>query len=455
MEPTTEQLAELRKLRLEGLKAGAAAPQQAPTPLQEVAKVFVEDKTAGSVKRYQLEVELTKETEELGALAAKVVTSLKAEVLPGAEAAPKAEKVVDELVGKLEPFARDQGRQQAELALTSTKASITALQTGNTPEDDEVMILLRARQLRQEGALEKLEKKTPSVARRRNALVTARQDFVDAQSERADVVARGTGNSIERACERAETLQKLEQTVERLKEAADQAVLELTKQRDLKENGWRDHAKAVVDLIDQKIVELDEGTITLDSDTEEEVATTTERERDESISVAAKLKQQIAQLQEAVRLAEETEKAPAVPTADPMRDLHLDFKADPQLLPVLSGNPSAEQAKQLGCLQALFTAVPWGAPLPTVDFHNLGAHPAFIHGLLGDAMWVDCWKERQGEVTTDHMVPFKIMNILKWLVERDTKSLEEAQLEAGRDRYTAICEAAAQRAKRDGPYSQA
>ena len=312
---------------------------------------------------------------------------------------------------------------------------------------------MKAKKVRQEGALDKLEKKTPSVARRRNALVTARQDFVDAQSERADVVARGTGNSIERACERATTLQQLEETVEKLKEAADFAVTELTRQRDLRESGWRSHAQAVVDLIDQKIIELDAGTISLDSDAEEEVATSTEQERDESVSVAAKLKQQIAQLQEAVRLAEESAAAPAAVAVDPMLDLHLDFKSETQLLPVLSGSPSAEQARELGCLQALFAAVPWGAPLPTVDFKHLGAHPAFVHGLLGDTMWVDCWKERQGDITIDHMVPFKIMNILKW--HRDAAQLEAAQLQAGRERYTAICDAAAQRSKRVGPYSQA
>ena len=70
-------------------------------------------------------------------------------------------------------------------------------------------------------------------------------------------------------------------------------------------------------------------------------------------------------------------------------------------------------------------------------------------------MWVDCWKERQGDITIDHMVPFKIMNILKWLVDRDAAQLEAAQLQAGQERYKAICDAAAQRSKRVGPYSQA
>ena len=115
------------------------------------------------------------------------------------------------------------------MVLSSTKASISALQTGNTPDNDEVMVLLRARRLRQEAALENLEKKIPSAARRRNALVTACQDFVDAQSEHADVVARGTANSIEKACERAETLLKLTATADQLKNAADRVVTDLTR----------------------------------------------------------------------------------------------------------------------------------------------------------------------------------------------------------------------------------
>ena len=138
-----------------------------------------------------------------------------------------------------------------------------------------------------------------------------------------------------------------------------------------------------------------------------------------------------------------------------MLDLQLDFRSDTQLLPVLVSNPDEERAKQLACLKALFAAVPWGAQLPTVNFRSLGAHPAFVHGLLGDTMWVDCWKARQADITVDHMVPYKIMNILKWLVERDSSSLEEAQLQLGRDRYLQICNEAAQRPKRGGPYDQA
>ena len=85
-----------------------------------------------------------------------------------------------------------------------------------------------------------------------------------------------------------------------------------------------------------------------------------------------------------------------------MLDLHLDFKRETQLLPVLVGDPSEEQARQLGCLKAFFAAAPWGALLPTVDFKGLGAHPSFVHGILGDTTWVDCWKDRQAGTTVDH-----------------------------------------------------
>ena len=69
-----EQLAQLRLQRQAELKAAkdnAAQPAEA-TVLQEVAKTF-NSTSAGGTKLYQLDTELTKETELVGALAAKVV----------------------------------------------------------------------------------------------------------------------------------------------------------------------------------------------------------------------------------------------------------------------------------------------------------------------------------------------------------------------------------------------
>ena len=455
-----DQLALLRTQRQAELKT-AKDKAQAPTPLQLVAKTFNSTVVAGT-KTYEVDAELALETEQLGSLAAKVLVSLKAEAWPATNATPLAEKVVEELVGKLEPFARDQGRQQAEMGLTSTKASITALQTGHCPDDDEVMVLLQARKLRQETALEKLEKKTPSAARRRNALVTARQDFVDAQSERADVVARGTSNSIERACERAATLLQLEETVQRLKEAADSAVAELTLQRDVRESNWRGHAQAVVDLIDKKITELDTADIFLDADEEEPVLTSTEQERNESVTVAAKMKQQIAQLQEAVRLAEEVAAQPAAAPAagqpntqpatgsDPA-DLWLTFQADVQLLPQLV--PADEEGKTtVGDMATFFAAVPWGTQLPAVTFEQLGALPSCIHTMVGDTMWEGCWQARHGGVTSSHFVPYQLLNLVKWAVEKLQPQHTSEQEQEGRDRYNAVAHAAEQRRKHGSPY---
>ena len=87
----TELLAQRRLLRQAELKtakenAGRSAGATV-TPMQEVAKTFNSTSTGGT-KTYDLDKELTLETEQLGALAAKVVLSLKAEVLPGTDAAP-------------------------------------------------------------------------------------------------------------------------------------------------------------------------------------------------------------------------------------------------------------------------------------------------------------------------------------------------------------------------------
>ena len=50
------------------------------------------------------------------------------------------------------------------------------------------------------------------------------------------------------------------------------------------------------------------------------------------------------------------------------------------------------------------------------------------------------------------MVPYKVLNILKWIVEKDSVQQAEAELQAGRDRYQHIKKVEASRSKRLGPY---
>ena len=103
-------------------------------------------------------------------------------------------------------------------------------------------------------------------------------------------------------------------------------------------------------------------------------------------------------------------------------------------------------------LGSLFAAVPWGAPLPALQFSALGAHPAFIHTMVGDATWKDCWKEKHTNITDNHFVPYKLLNVIKWVVELLELQHSQDQLETGKESYGAAQQSAAQRRKKGSPY---
>ena len=111
-------LKELRLKRLAELKAakqedGTPAPSAKDAQLQEVAKIFDHSPPAAGARHYQVDAELDEDSKKLTALAQSKLKSLQAEQLPMPGKPETAEQVVETLVPSLEPFAKDQGRQQA------------------------------------------------------------------------------------------------------------------------------------------------------------------------------------------------------------------------------------------------------------------------------------------------------------------------------------------------------
>ena len=133
-------------------------------------------------------------------------------------------------------------------------------------------------------------------------------------------------------------------------------------------------------------------------------------------------------------------------------DLWLNFDAKPTLLPKLQDKPPADQQAALNALAALFMAVPWGAQLPAVNFAAIGAPPSVVHTLVGDTVWQDCWGERQGRINAQNMIPFKMLNILKWITEQALLQLEPIDLERGKVRFLAVQQAAQKRRREGSPY---
>ena len=96
--------------------------------------------------------------------------------------------------------------------------------------------------------------------------------------------------------------------------------------------------------------------------------------------------------------------------------------------------------------------MPWGAPLPAIQFSTLGAKPAFIHTLVGDDVWQACWGPKQGSVADEHYVPYKLLNTVKNLIEQLQAQPDQAALDDGKERFAAARLAAEQRRKRGAPY---
>ena len=150
--------------------------------------------------------------------------------------------------------------------------------------------------------------------------------------------------------------------------------------------------------------------------------------------------------------------APHTPLGTPpsewnaLDDLWLNFNAEPTLLPTMKCKPPADQQAALNALAALFMAVPWGTQLPAVHFAAIGVPPNVVHTLVGDTIWQDCWGERQGRINANNMIPFKMLNILKWITEQALLQLELVDLERRQERFLAVQQAAQKRRREGSPY---
>ena len=96
----------------------------------------------------------------------------------------------------------------------------------------------------------------------------------------------------------------------------------------------------------------------------------------------------------------------------------------------------------------IFAAIPTFTGTPSLRFQDLGVPPSFVHTLVGDTIWKDCWQNRHGDVSGLHWIPYKLYNITKHVFDLLCHELSSQDLEEGRKRYAAANEAnAAKRGK--------
>ena len=496
---TEEQLKELRTVRLEGLKAGVppGGAAAAVTAVQEVAKVFDENKTALPWGEplpaipLKLEAELVEQVGKLTSTANQVVSSLQGEHYPSKKPLLSAKDTLAKLVQGVASCASVQTREAAERALAATSVAVTALMANGTPPADADLLQLVKRQERQKKEVERLIDKAPTVNLRRLALVEARDTYQKGLQAESDFAEKGRLKALQRAHDRLALVQTLGEVVAKLHEEAESQCAELQKLHGARTDLKTVLGQEVLDLIDLKIDALEEQMV-VDEDFADAVdagdhaasdpLTQAESERDALMVRLAKFKEaaatppapddqlalakaEIVKLQAA--LAEAAAGAAqvvaggggtdadlaAAPAAggDPAADLWREFKADCDLLP----KGPVHSAATVGVLQqlsAVFVAVPWGAPLPAMQFQTLGAPPHAVHTLLGDLIWKDCWKDQHEAITDAHYIPYKLLNILKWVTEQAQLSSTAEQLSWGVGRYEAVVKAATVRRRGGSPY---
>ena len=216
-----EQLATLRKQRLEELKAGGAPATPTPSPTQEVARAFtLTNAEKCKPQPLELQEDLVVAAGMMATHANVVIKSLQSENFPASTPLESPGATLKRLLATSSPFTADEKRAAAEDGLAATNASIAAMEAGGIEENDEILLLLKARKGRQDTELNKWGQ-TATPARRRQALVIALEDFDGVRISRLEAQERGAAKALVRAKERTELLMALGGAVGDLQAAAD------------------------------------------------------------------------------------------------------------------------------------------------------------------------------------------------------------------------------------------
>ena len=455
---TDEQLADRRTERLAELKGAKTPPKDddQATALQEVAKVFLDDRK--EMRRMEVDKELVESACGLDKKAKGIIDSLKAEALPSERPLQSPAEVLQSLLARSSEVKADIGKDRAQETLDTTRAGLAALRAGGVTDDDEVVRLMISREKKQLAELTRLGEKAPSQEMRKETMASIRQNFVKQLQAQADFRSNRAEKAEERAAARTSLAQELMSTARALLDAASAAKSRLCLEHAGRAEHKREQGAKVLELIDERVVELDAQDVDFTDAGQEDMTTPTEDDRDEAQRLSSLLEKQLLQLRGAATQSDAViaEQAAALAKAetvwDATEDLWLEFDAKPELVPKIEVPIPELTETALETLAALFSATPWGAQLPALTFGHLGVQPHMVHTLLGDTMWVQCWGERHGRVNGMNFVPYKMVNVLRWITDQAQPHLEDASKQRGIERFSAIAKAAKDRREGGSPY---
>ena len=460
----TKRLALLKQAKDQAGQAHASDAAPPPTFTQEIARVYVD--TAQPPKKIALDQAAVLKVKNLDSIAAAVLDALQAESMPAEDPLKPPQDILDSLLAKSNHAKKDSGKTQADQALQVTSDALKAMRGSGMIEDDELLKLMVAREAQQAKEARSQSDKQPSKKSRMLTLEAIKSDFAKATGEQADGRATGATKAAERAAARSKTADELIEMAKLLKGMVTDSATRLNEAHHARAQQKEQQAAAVMGLMEEKLVALHsepaEDVLIPDED-EDAPATATENELDEAKRLTTLLTLQLQQLQSATAAAQAqaaenqaapaAAAAPAAPTAEWWDDLHLQFEAEAAQLPALQGAATGTQKDAIDILKAPFHAIPWGGALPSVQFEQLGVQPCFVHGLVGDTIWHACWGDRHQGITLQHAVPYKLLNVVRHVVEGITAVQTEAQLNDGKTRFLAAqTEAEKRKAEKRGPY---
>ena len=414
--PSTEDLLALRTERLALLKTAATTgkvePPPPPTALQEVAKVFQEEKT--QMEKVKLDKDLIDQTatfEQVGA----VLESLQEELLPSKRSGLSPKEVLDSLLSKSSELKSDRGKAQAQEALCTTQACLTTMRAAGTSEADEIMVLMLVREKKQLSELSKLTDKAPSHDMRKETLSSIRQNFVKQLQAQTDHRSTGAAKAEERATARHKQASAILAAAQALMQATADTKTLLCREHSQRAAAKKEQGVQVLALINAKIEELDQQEMIGMVDGDEEENTATEDDRDAAVRLTTLLQAQLHQLQqEAQRTvagmagqgaapptpgaapaqpAAQGAAAPATPAAAVVAVQHrfLDCTAAvereqlPRPLPD-TGTVTEETKEIVTAVHEFYSARPFTV-IPPTSAQDLGADVETLYAMIGEQVW--------------------------------------------------------------------
>ena len=480
---TADQLAEIRKTRLAALRTSKDAKEDdkdQPTPkkedisiLEEVTAAWTMEGAEGSEKALRLDQQLAQDLEEWDLQ--PLFETMKHDHLPASSVLKAADVVVAGILSESKPCA-------GALAAGKLEAELAALRHTLVHYEAEGLEELKAEtQLKIKSTAERLEKsKAPTAELQRKDVVTLKAQFIKDAQARTETALAGKQKAADRIATRTSLIQKTISMYQQLANALVDRDLAIEAAHTTKSSDVEVRDTLVCSLSDKKIEELAAkeaatkgaaaaalttaaafvGYATGSSSPAATAALVTGTDADPELKKAlqeletfktqqTELMQKIQDLQAAAGTASSN---PTARDNDPIHDVWLECEIDKSLIPPPKSDLAPSDQTQVTRLTSFFQAVPWAAQLPTLTFHVLGAHPSMAHSLVGDQMWKDVWGEKSSRVTTEHMVPYCILNVLKLAVEQRQEVPNNESLEEGRNRWAEAKRAAAARRARGSPY---